>query len=424
LNFVAPGGTRQEEGLDMLLSGYRVIESSMLLNGAATGMMLVDLGADVIKIESPFLGDYLRLPDTRHLHLQASKGKRSLALDMKQESGREVFRRLLATADAFVTNAVADRNDKLGLGYAQLKALKPDIVYCQNTGFGATGPFREVPSHGQMMDAMGGAIPMKMSDDGLVWPDETYLRRVNSMAAGGEGTTMGAIYAAFHIAAGLAHRERTGEGCYIDVSSAHAVVASAWAGATVENNRPARIGWWQNPDNMRPIARYQAYQTRDGKYVLICPEEKKFWHLFCDLVDRPDLKDQERGESLRRELQKVMWTRDQADWLAMAMEHRIPIGPINNGIEEVRNDPQIASRPMFVEGEADGKPFTYIVQPAIVNGEAPTSFTQAPELGEHNEELLAELGYGAADIERLTAEKVIAAPVVSDHIASAIYGEG
>ena len=171
----------------MLRSGYRIIESSMLLNGAATGMMLVDLGADVIKIESPFLGDYLRLPDTRHLHLQASKSKRSLALDLTQEAGREVFRRLLVTADAFVTNAVADRNDKLGLGYEQLKALEPDIVYCQNTGFGATGPFHEVPSHGQMMDAMGGGIPMKTGDDGLVVPDETYLRRVGSMAAAGEG---------------------------------------------------------------------------------------------------------------------------------------------------------------------------------------------------------------------------------------------
>jgi len=120
----------------------------------------------------------------------------------------------------------------------------------------------------------------------------------------------------------------------------------------------------------------------------------------------------------------VMWTRDQADWLALAIEHRLPIGPINNTMEEVRNDPQIASRGMFVEGEADGKPFTYVGQPALVNGQVPTHFTPAPELGEHNQELLAELGYEAAEIARLTEEKVIAAPIVSDHIASAIYGEG
>ena len=407
----------------MLLSGYRIIESSMLLNGAATGMMLVDLGADVIKIESPFLGDYLRLPETRHIHLQASKGKRSLALDMKQEAGREVFQRLLATADAFLTNAVADRNDKLGLGYQQLKALKPDIVYCQNTGFGATGPFREVPSHGQMMDAMAGAIPMKTGEDGLVVPNDVYLRRTNTMVSAGEGTSMGAIYAAFHIAAGLAHRERTGEGCFIDLSSAHAVVASAWIAATAQINRPSRRDWWQNPDNLRPVARYQAYEARDGKYLLFCPEERKFWHLFCDLVGRADLKDEERGEPLRREIQAILSTRDRADWLAMATEHRLPIGPINDGIDEVRADPQIASRPMFVEGEADGKPFTYVGQPAIVNGAAPPAFAHAPELGEHNRELLEELGYGSEDIKRLSEQRVISAPTVSDHIASAIYGQ-
>jgi formyl-CoA transferase len=223
-----------------LLSGYRVIESSMLLNGAATGMMLVDLGAEVIKVESPAMGDYLRLPETRHLHLQASKGKRSIALDLKQQGGREVFGRLLQTADVFLTNAVADRNDRLGIGYDQLKALKPDIVYCQNTGFGATGPFREVPAHGQMMDAMAGALPMKMGDDGLVVPSDRYARRTGSLVSGGEGTAMGAIYAAFHIAAGLAHREKTGEGCFIDVSSAHAVVASAWTSVSALLNRPSR----------------------------------------------------------------------------------------------------------------------------------------------------------------------------------------
>jgi len=407
----------------MLLSGYRIIESSMLLNGAATGMMLVDLGADVIKIESPALGDYLRLPETRHIHLQASKGKRSLALDMKQEQGREVFRRLLATADAFVTNAVADRNDKLGLGYAQLKALKPDIVYCQNTGFGASGPFREVPAHGQMMDAMGGAMPVMMGDDGLVVPSDRYIRRTNSLVSAGEGTSMGAIYAAFHIAAGLAHRERTGEGCYIDVSSADAVVASAWIGAVTQINRPARRGWWQDPDNTRPVARYQAYAARDGKFLLFCPEENKFWQRFCDLVGRPDLKDQQRGEPLRREIQGILAQRDRDDWLALAIEQQLPIGPINDGVDEVRADMQISSRNLFCEGEADGKPFTYVGQPAIVNGAKPAAPSPAPELGEHSDAILCELGFGEAEIAALRDNKVISAPPAERHIISAIYGE-
>jgi formyl-CoA transferase len=406
-----------------LLSGYRVIESSMLLNGAATGMMLVDLGAEVIKVESPAMGDYLRLPETRHLHLQASKGKRSIALDLKQQGGREVFGRLLQTADVFLTNAVADRNDRLGIGYDQLKALKPDIVYCQNTGFGATGPFREVPAHGQMMDAMAGALPMKMGDDGLVVPSDRYARRTGSLVSGGEGTAMGAIYAAFHIAAGLAHREKTGEGCFIDVSSAHAVVASAWTSVSALLNRPSRRGWWQDEANTLPVARYQAYQTSDGKFVLFCPEEDKFWHAFCDLVGRPDLKPGQRGVELRREIQGVIATRTRDEWLDLAIAHRLPIGPANDGIDEVRADRQLSSRPLFMEGEGDGAPFTYIAQPAVVNRAAAEIPGHAPELGEHGEAILGELGYEAEEIAALREANVIAAPQAGRHIISSIYGD-
>lgn len=409
--------------MTLLLSNYRIIESSMLLNGAATGMMLADLGAEVIKVESPGLGDYIRLSETRHLHLQANKGKKSLALDLKQQAGREVFYRLLATADAFVTNAVSGANEKLGLDYAALKARKPDIIYCQNTGFGATGPFGQVPSHGQMMDAMAGALPFEMGEDGLAVPKADYVRRTNTMASAGDGVSMGAIYAAFHIAAALARRERTGAGAYIDISSAQAALASAWLAATTQINRPERRGWWQDAANTRPVARYQAYAARDGKMLLFCPEEEKFWNRFCELVGRDDLKGEQRGEPLRRQIQAIIATRDRADWLSMAIEHRLPIGPINDGIDEVRADPQIASRPMFVESEAGGRPFTYVGQPAIVDGQAMAEPAPAPELGQDNEALLSELGYDAGEIARLTDDRVIAAPPAERHIISAIYGD-
>ncbi len=408
----------------LLLAGYRVIESSMLLNGAATGMMLADLGADVIKVESPKLGDYLRLPETRHLHLQANKGKRSLALDLKQARGREVFLRLLGGADAFLTNAVADRNERLGLGYQQLKAHKPDLVYCQNTGFGATGPYRDLPVHGQMMDSIAGAMPVRMGAEALVEPNPEYVRRAGSLASAGEGTSMGAIYAAFHIAAALARRERTGLGCYIDVSSAHAVLTSAWIAVTAQLNRPERRGWWQNPQNTRGIARYQAYRARDGAFLLFCPEERKFWHRFCDLVGRQDLKDQERGEALRREIQAIIAQRDRAEWLALAVQHRLPLGPINDGIDEVLADAQIASRPVVVAAEVDGKTFEYVAQPAIVDHAPPAIPTPAPELGQHNAELLSELGYTPTEIEELGRAGITRAQPVKDHISSAIYGEG
>src|SRR5262245_14992619 len=99
-------------------------------------MMLIDLGAEVVKVESPFLGDYIRIEETRHMHTQVNKGKRSIALDLRQDAGQEVLHRLLATADVFMTNGTTVRNEKLGLAYEQLRAVKPDLVYCQCTGWG------------------------------------------------------------------------------------------------------------------------------------------------------------------------------------------------------------------------------------------------------------------------------------------------
>jgi crotonobetainyl-CoA:carnitine CoA-transferase CaiB-like acyl-CoA transferase len=275
-----------------------------------------------------------------------------------------------------------------------------------------------------MMDAMGGALPFVLGEDGLAMPKPDYVRRTNTMVSAGDGVSMGAIYSAFHIAAALARRERTGEGAYIDVSSAHAVVASAWLAATTQINRPERRGWWQDPANTRPVARYQAYAARDGKMLMFCPEEDKFWHAFCTLVGREDLKAAQRGEGLRRDIQAIIATKDRAQWLALAVEHRLPIGPINDGIDEVRDDLQIASRPLFVDGEADGRPFTYVGQPAVVDGAAPSPPGHAPELGQDNRSLLIELGYASEDIARFEDAHVIAAPQAERHIISAIYGDG
>ena len=407
-----------------LLAGYRVVESSMLLNGASTGMMLVDLGAEVIKVESPFLGDYLRVEETAYMHRQANKSKRSIALDLRKEEGREIFYRLLQTADVFLTNAIADRNDKLGLGYAQLKARKPDIIYCQNTGFGATGPYASIPTHGQMMDALAGALPVAMDEDGLARPSRAYRWRTGSMASAGEGTATGAIYAAFHIAAALARKAKTGEGCYIDVSSAEAAIASAWLAASLQLNVPEKAGWWQDEVNTLPIARYQNYQTRDGKFVLFCPEEKKFWESFCDLVGRSDLKPRANGVELRREIQHIFSTKTLEEWIKIAIKHRLPIGPVHDGAAAVKADPQIAARGIFTDAPSAEEPFTFIGQPALVDGERARPAASSPELGEHTTEILRELGFSDDDIKRFAAAEITtSANLRHDHISDRVYGD-
>jgi len=405
-----------------LLQGYRVIESSMLLNGAVTGMMLVDLGAEVIKVENVLGGDYLRLPETAHLNRQANRGKRSIAINLKSDEGRDVLYRLLQTADVFLTNALADKNDNLGIGYEQLKARKADIVYCQNTGFGATGPWSAIPTHGQMMDSIAGALPAETTNEGLVVP-KPFRRRSGSLTSAGEGVTMGAVYAAFHIAAALAHRELTGEGSFIDVSSAHAVLASAWIAASSQMNRPERRGWWLDEDNLRPVARYQGYQTRDRRFLLFCPEEKKFWDQFCELVGRPDLKPQERGEPLRREIQVIIGERDLNEWMSLAARYGLPLAPMNDGIEEVRADPQMSSRDMFQDVEVGGSRFTHIGQPAIVDRDSGVVAADPPAHGEHGDMILAELGFSSEEIENLNRHGITKPKPSNERAAvDAIYG--
>jgi crotonobetainyl-CoA:carnitine CoA-transferase CaiB-like acyl-CoA transferase len=409
-----------------LLSGYRVVESSMLLNGATTSMMLVDLGAEVVKVESPFLGDYLRAQPAHppNMHLQVNKGKRSIALDLRKELGLEAMYRLIRTADVFVTNAVGRRNDKIGLGYEQLRKIKPDIVYCQNTGFGAEGLLSEMPSHGQMMDAMAGGFPREMDEQGLALPKRSELRAPFSMTFGGEGTATGAIYAAFHIAAGLAHRAKTGQGCYIDASSSDAVIANAWLSASTQMNEPERFALARDSSKDATIARYQFYETKDRRFVLFCPEENKFWRAFCELVGRSDLIPQAAGADLRRQIQAIFHTKDRDEWLRLALQHRLPIGPAHADFVEVAADPHIQSRQIIKRAAHPGQgEFTYIGQPAIVDHQPYEVPALAPGLGEHTDEILAEIGYSDLEIRDLERQFVTRAEVAQkDYIAAVLEG--
>ncbi len=408
-----------------LLQGIRVIESAALYNGDSLGMLLGDLGADVIKVESPFRGDYLRdflgqiTPHHSPAHVQVNKNKRSVTLDLRQDAGREAFWKLLDTADVFVDGNAADACEKLGIGYAEQRARKPDIVYCQYTGFGSDGPYRDIPTHGQMMNAIVAATPTAKGDDGFLRQVEVH-GAMGSMAHGGEGTMAGAVHAAMHVAAALVRRERTGEGCFIDVAGHDGVVLNAWIASTYALNEHRITDWVGMParaEGQHSGARYQFYETRDGKALLFCCIEPKFWVNFCRAIDREDLTGEQTGDAPvewaqddaeRRELQSIFRTRDLADWVELARTRDIPMGPAYRALDEVVADPHMQTRAVFVDGEhPHAGPFTYIGEAAKVSGQEYRVRYPSPMLGEHTREVLGELGYDDAAMDELAAGGVI-----------------
>jgi crotonobetainyl-CoA:carnitine CoA-transferase CaiB-like acyl-CoA transferase len=408
-----------------LLDGVRVVESSML-GPAEMGGLLADLGADVIKVEPP-QGDYGRQmtwpivkasdgeSEASLLSMHVNRGKKSIAIDLRTPEGVEIYERLVAGADVVIEAMRPGALARRGLSYQRLRQLSPRIVFCTISGYGATGPYKDMPSHGIVYDTWAGQVPVGVDDDGT-----TYLPEHTSI-----GIHAGPLYGALAILAAVIRARTSGEGCYLDVAQSDSAAYFDWYRIETWRayERPDHEVYGNKADDyqrrapgtagMREGVRYQLYATADG-HVLFMASEQAFWKNFCAGIDRMDLYERWPGsqygdharnnKELQRILSEVFRSRTSAAWIAFGNEHNTPIGPVNTP-KTIADDPQFQHRLPWIPADrldADMLPFPV----ALTDAELPVP-TKAPGVGEHTDEVLRAAGYDDDEVARLRDAKVV-----------------
>ena len=398
------------------LAGVRIVECSMLGPGAIT-THLADLGADVIKVEPPS-GDYVRemtwpiVEGVSLMHLHISRGKRSITLDLRTEAGREVFLDLVRDADAVVEAMRPGGLERRGLGYDVLRGVNPRLVFMTISGYGMTGPYKDMPSHGVAYDTWAGLVNPGIDEEGFA-----YIPEHPSM-----GIHAGPLFGALGILAGIVQARATGEGCRMEVAQADAAAAMDWYRSETWKayERPESEVTGNKADNyerrapgtagMRHGVRYQIYESKDG-FVLFQASERVFWRNFCAGVGRMDLFERWPGaevadhaagnRELQAELREIFRQRTTAEWVAFGDEHDTPIAPVNTP-KTLLDDPQFKARMPLLPRERLGA--EQLPTPIkLVDGSLPVP-TRAPTVGEHTDEILREvLGYDEARVAELRA---------------------
>ncbi len=389
------------------LHGLRIIECSAL-GPAQITTALVDLGAEVIKVEPP-AGDYIRemtwpiVEGVSLMHLHLNRGKRSLVLDLRTEAGVAIFKELAAGADVVVEAMRPGSLARRGVGYDELKALNPKIVFCTISGYGMTGPYRDYPSHGVAYDTWAGIVKVATDDEGF-----TYIPEHVSI-----GINAGPLFGALGILAAVIRARDTGAGSYIDIAQSDAAAAMDWLRSETLRSyeRPQSEVTGNKADNYERRApgtagmvegvRYQVYETADGQHVLFMASEQAFWKNFCQGVGRPELferwpgskyADHARGNrELQHELRDIFATKTAEEWLEFGGRVNTPIAPVNTP-RTLLDDPQFADRFPLLSAEDLGS--DQIFTPLHFVDEDLPAPAKAPTVGQHTEEVLRSvLGY-------------------------------
>ena len=403
------------------LSHIRVLDLTRVLAGPWCAQTLADFGADVIKVERPGAGD-----DTRHwgppylkdangadtaeaaYYLAANRNKRSVTVDIATPEGQQIVRELAAQSDVVLENYKAGQLKKYGLDYDALRAVKPDIVYCSVTGFGQTGPYAHRAGYDFIIQGIGGFMSITGERDGEPGggPQKAGVA-ISDLATG--------LYSTIAVLAALAHRDRTGEGQYIDMALLDvqvALLANMNTNFLASGKPPVRWG------NAHPnIVPYQTFQTSDGWIIVAVGNDGQF-RKFVEAGGRPGLADDERfatnpsrvrhRDTLVPILAEMVKTRAKADWIGTLEAAGVPCGPINE-LDEVFDNEQVVARGMQVSlPHPCGADVKLVRNPIRMSATPPDARTAPPLLGAQTEAVLRDmLGYDAARIAALKAKQAI-----------------
>jgi itaconate CoA-transferase len=389
------------------LDGVKILAFEQVLSGPFATCLLADMGAEVIKVERPGVGDVIRSWDSVVKGLSSgyvwlNRNKRSITVDVKKDKGREILQALAQKSDIFFENYAPGVAGRLGLGYEKLSEINPRLIYCSLSGYGQDGPYRDVKAYDLLIQGEGGIIattgyPDKPARAGIAIAD---------IASG--------MYAAIGILLALYQREKTGQGQLIDVSMLDSIVS--WLGYFPHHywhagEEPARVGMRHHY-----VTPYGPYMASDGEYVNLAVASASDWETFCcKVIERPELladprfatvegRRKNRAE-LEETIENIFLERDHKYWLGQLKKAELPHG-IVRGIAQVLAHPQVAARKLIREAESPvGK--IPVIANALKMSDSPARYDRIPALGEDSEAILGELGYNAAEIAKLRVEKII-----------------
>lgn len=402
---IVPAGEQPQasEGRSGPLAGVRVLDLTHMLAGPYCTWILGALGAMVTKVEQPGHGDFTRsiapfANDQSVYFMSVNRNKRSIMLDLKQPPGRDALLRMVTRADVFVENNRPGVMARLGLDYAALSKVNPRLVYTSVSGFGQTGPYHRRPAFDAVIQAMSGMMSVTGEEHG---PPVRVGTSIGDIGA--------SLFASVGILAALADRTVTGRGAHVDIAmfdAQLAVLENAFARYLNAGIRPARLG------SRHPLlAPFQAFPTRDEP-IVICVDTEAQWRRFCDAIDRPDLPTHaaftdgnlraRHHAKLEPELVAALGKKTRAEWLMALDQAEVPAGPIHD-IPTAAGDPQVAARNM-IRRAGDGM---FVDQPIKFSNYPELPSEPAPPLGEHTDEVLAEVGYSPDDIATLKSQGVI-----------------